>query len=195
MEAVSLSGFGFEGPELTQVIYQPTAYTLPPGMWELEGTFSLLSLGLPSISVAYGLTESLQLSTSLSGALFGMPGLGVKAALGGMDSLALVASAGVSYFIAEGSLYVGAGLVASLQTGAMGIHPGISLQVLPTFSIHPYAAFDYSTGSTMAVLGELGFIPVSGRMGVLFRMIPNLDLRAWAGFPSFTVGASAALRF
>jgi len=32
---VTLCAFGFEGPVLTQVIYQATAFTLPAGVWEL----------------------------------------------------------------------------------------------------------------------------------------------------------------
>ena len=188
-------GQGFEGPMLTQVIYQATAYTLPAGVWELEGTFSLFAFGLPTVSVAYGLTKSLEVSTGLTADLFGMPNLGIKLALGRMGTVALAASAGVTYFLADGSLYLGTGLLASLQADGLGIHAGASLQALPEFSISPYAAFDYALAQNTALLGEVSVLPFQARVGALFRPLESFDLRLWTGFPAFSVGASGALRF
>jgi len=188
-------GQGFEGPVLTQVIYQATAYTLPAGVWELEGTFSLFAFGLPTVSVAYGLTKSLEVSTGLTADLFGMPNLGIKLALGRMGTVALAASAGVTYFLADGSLYLGSGLLASLQADGLGIHAGASLQALPEFSISPYAAFDYALTQNTALLGEVSVLPFQASVGALFRPLESFDLRLWTGFPAFSVGASGALRF
>jgi len=192
---VSFSGFGIEGPAITQVICRPTAYTLPAGVWELEGRFSLFAFGLPTVSMAYGLTESLQISTELSADLFGMPNLGIKLALGRTGPVALAASAGVTYLLADGSLYLGSGLSASLQAGVLGIHAGTSLRMLPELSLSPYAAFDYALAGNVALLGEVSILPFQARVGVLLRPLRPFDLKVWTGFPVFSVGASGALRF
>ena len=192
---VTLCAFGFEGPVLTQVIYRATAYILPAGVWELEGMFSLLSLGVPWASLSYGLTKNIQVSTGLTADLFGMPNLGIKLALGRTGPVALAASAGVTYFLADGSLYLGSGLLASLQGDGLGIHAGASLQALPEFSISPYAAFDYALAGNVALLGEVSVLPFQARVGALFRPLRPFDLRLWTSFPAFAVGASGALRF
>jgi len=188
-------GQGFEGPVLTQVIYQATAYTLPAGVWELEGMFSLPAFGFPWASLSYGLTENIQVSTGLTADLFGMPNLGIKLALGRTGPVALAASAGMTYFLAEGSLYLGSGLLASLQADELSIHAGASLQALPEFSISPYAAFDYALAQNTALLGEVSVLPFQARVGGLFRLLESFDLRLWTGFPAFSLGASGALRF
>ena len=64
--AVALSGLALEGPPLTAVIYGSTAYTLPAGTWELAGYLSLPVVGLPSVSLSYGVTDALQMGTGLS---------------------------------------------------------------------------------------------------------------------------------
>jgi len=97
-EVVTLCSFGVDGPVLTRVIYQATAYTLPTGVWELEGTFSLPVVGLSWASLSYSLTENIQASTRLTADLFGMPNSGIKLALGRTGPVALAASAGVTYF-------------------------------------------------------------------------------------------------
>ena len=188
-------GQGFEGPVLTQVIYQATAYTLPTGVWELEGMFSLLSLGVPWVSVSYGLTKSLEVSTGLTADLFGMPNLGIKLALGRMGTVALAASAGVTYFLTDGSLYLGTGLLASLQAEGVDMHAGVSLQMLPELSLSPHAAFDYALAQNAALLGEVSVLPFQASVGALFRPLESFDLRLWTGFPAFSLGASGALRF
>ena len=192
---VTLCAFGFEGPVLTRVIYQATAYTSPTGVWELEGMFNLPAFGVPWASVSYGLTENIQVSTGLSADLLGMPNLGIKLALGRTGPVALAASAGVTYLLADGSLYLGSGLSASLQAGVLGIHAGASLQALPEFSISPYAAFDYALAGNVALLGEVSILPFQARVGALFRPLESFDLRLWTGFPAFSVRASGALRF
>ena len=78
---VTLCAFGFEDPMLTQVIYQATAYTLPVGVWELEGLFSLPAFGFPWASVSYGLTESLEVGTGLTANPSGSPILAQKSPL------------------------------------------------------------------------------------------------------------------
>ena len=192
---VSFSGFGIEGPAITQVFYRPTAYTLPAGVWELEGKFSLFAFGLPTANMAYGLTESLQISTGLSADLFGMPNLGIKLALSRTGPVRLAASAGVTYLLADGSLYLRSGLSASLQAGVLGIHMGASLRMLPELSFSPYAAFDYALAGNVALLGEVSVLPFQARVGALFRPLRSFDLKLWTGFPVFSVGASGALRF
>ena len=193
--AVALSGFGFEGSVLTQVIYQATAYTLPTGVWELEGMFSLPAFGFPWASVSYGLTENIQVSTGLTADLFGMPNLGVKLALGRIGPVALAASAGVTYLLADSSLYLGSGLLASLQADGLGIHAGASLQALPEFSISPYAAADYDLMPNTKLLTELNFLPLRARIGLLLRALNSLDLRGWVSFFPFSLGANLSLRF
>ena len=126
-------GQGFERPVLTQVIYQATAYTLPAGVWELEGIFSLPAFGFPWTSLSYGLTENIQVSTGLSADLFAMPNLGIKLALSRTGPVTLAASAGVTYLLADGSLYLGSGLSASLQAGVLGIHAGASFGYCRSF--------------------------------------------------------------
>jgi len=174
---VTLCAFGAEGPVLTQVIYQATAYTLPAGVWELEGTFSLPVVGLSWASLNYGLTENIQASTGLTADPFGMPNLGVKLALGRTGPLAFAASAGVTYLLADGSLHLGSGLLASLKAGALGIHTGISLQMLPELSLSPHAAFDYVLTRNVALLGEVSVLPFQARVGALFRPLESFDLR------------------
>jgi len=188
-------GQGFERPVLTQVIYQATAYTLPAGVWELEGIFSLPAFGFPWTSLSYGLTENIQVSTGLSADLFAMPNLGIKLALSRTGPVTLAASAGVTYLLADGSLYLGSGLSASLQAGVLGIHMGASLQMLPELSLSPYAAFDYALAGNVALLGEVSVFPFQARVGALFRPLRPFDLKVWTGFPVFSVGASGALRF
>lgn len=192
---VTLCAFGFEGPVLTQVIYQATAYTLSASVWELKGMFSLPAFGFPWASLSYGLTENIQVSTGLTADLFGMPNLGIKLALGRTGPMALAASAGVTYFLADGSLYLGSGLSASLQAGVLGIHMGASLRMLPELSLSPYAAFDYALAGNVALLGEVSVLPFQARVGALLRSLGSFDLRLWTGFPAFAVGASGALRF
>ena len=192
---VTLCAFGFEGPVLTRVIYQATAYTLPTGVWELEGMFNLPAFGVPWASVSYGLTENIQVSTGLTADLFGMPNLGIKLALGRTGPLALAASAGMTYFLADGSLYLGSGLLASLQADGLGIHAGASLQVLPEFSISPYAAADYDLMPNTRLLAELNFLPFQARLGLLLRALNSLDLRGWVSFFPFSLGANLSLRF
>jgi len=67
--------------------------------------------------------------------------------------------------------------------------------VLPEFSLAPYAAFDYAVARNVVLLGELSILPFQARVGGLFRMARSLDLKAWAGFPALSLGASAAVRF
>jgi len=192
---VTLCAFGFEGPVLTRVIYQATAYTLPASVWELEGMFSLLSLGLPWASLSYGFSENLEVSTGLTADLFGMPNLGIKLALGRTGPVALAASAGVTYFLADGSLCLGGGLLASFQAEGVDMHAGVSLQMLPELSLSPHAAFDYALAQNAALLGEVSVLPFQARVGALFRPLESFDLRLWTGFPAFLVRASGALRF
>lgn len=188
-------GWGHEGPGLTHVIYRPTAYTLPAGTWQIRGTLDLTAIGLPGIGVAYGLAEGLQIGTGLTGILRGWPNLGIKLALGQVGPIALAASAGLSYAIAEGTLYLSSGVVSSFRAGHLGIHAGASLGLLPEFYLSPYAAFDYLVAENLALLGELGLLFLDVRAGVLFRPLESLDLRAWIGFPGPSLGAGVALRF
>lgn len=192
---VALPALGMEGQGITHVVYRPTAYTLPVGTWQVWGTLDLLAIGLPGIGVAYGLAEGLQIGTGLTGILLGWPNLGIKLALGRVGSIALAASAGLSYAIAEGTLYLSSGMVSSFRAGPLGIHSGASLRLLPEFSLSPYAAFDYLVAENVALLGELGLLPLDVRAGVLFRPMEFLDLMAWVGFPGPSVAAGVALRF
>ena len=50
----------------TYGLSRSTAYTLNRGEWQIGSTFSFLSFGLPGITVEYGLTDYLQLGTSLT---------------------------------------------------------------------------------------------------------------------------------
>jgi len=124
-----------------------------------------------------------------------MPNLGIKLALGRTGPVALAASAGVTYFLADGSLYLRSGLSASLQAEVLGIHMGALLRMLPELSLSPYAAFDYALAGNVALLGEVSVLPFQARVGVLLRPLRSFDLKLWTGFPVFSVGASGALHF
>jgi len=115
--------------------------------------------------------------------------------LGRTGPVALAASAGVNYLLADGSLYLRSGLSASFQAGVLGIHMGASLRMLPELSLSPYAAFDYALAGNVALLGEVSVLPFQARVGALFRPLRPFDLRLWTSFPAFAVGASGALRF
>ena len=193
--AVALSGFGFEGSVLTQVIYQATAYTLPAGVWELKGLSSLLPLGLPWVSVSYGLTESLEVGTGLTADLMGLPNLGAKIALGETDTIALAFLPDIAFSVSDGRLYFGSGVALSSAMESLGVHAGTYVQVLPEFSISPYAGADYNLMPNTKLLAELNFLPLRARLGLLLRALNSLDLRGWASFFPFSLGANLSLRF
>ena len=188
-------GQGFEGPVLTQVIYQATAYTLPAGVWELKGLSSLLPLGLPWVSVSYGLTESLEVGTGLTANLIGLPNLGAKIALGETDTVALAFLTDIAFSVSDGRLYFGSGAIVSSVMESFGVHAGSYFQVLPEFSVSPYAAVDYDFMPNTKLLAELNFLPFRARLGLLLRALNSLDLRGWASFFPFSLGASLSLRF
>jgi len=193
--AVALSGLALGGPPLTEVIYGSTGYTLPAGTWELAGYFSLPMVGLPSVSISYGVSDALQLGTGLSADLWGFPNLGVKLALGQIGPVALALPVSLAYSLAESTLYLTAGLAMSSQGGPLGFHSELALRVLPDLA--PSASFGlvYKAPESVALLGEMGVMPLRFRIGALFQPFSGLDLRVWASFPSFSAGAKAALRF
>ena len=188
-------GQGFEGPVLTQVIYQATGYTLPAGVWELERTFSPLAFGFPWVSVSYGLTEGLDVGTGLTADFTGLPNLGAKIALGRTDTIALAFLTDVAFSVSDSSLYFGSGVALSSVMESLGVHAGTYMQVLPEFSISPYAATDYDLMSNTKLLAELNFLPFRARLGLLLRLLENLDLRSWASFPTLSLWASLNARF
>jgi len=192
--AVAFWGYALGGPDLISIIYRPTVYTLPAGTWQIKGTFNPFAFGTPSVGVAYGLTESVQASASLTGLARGAPNLGVKSTLGQVGPMALAASGGITFILAGASLYL-SGLVASLQAEVLGVHVGSSLQLLPEVSLSPYAAFDYAVTRNVALLGEVSVLPFQARVGALLRPLRSFDLKVWTGFPVFSVGASCALHF
>jgi len=188
-------GQGFEGPMLTQVIYQATAYTLPAGVWELEGMFGLPVIGLSWVSVSYGLTESLEVGTGLTADLMGLPNLGAKIALDETDTIALAFLTDIAFSVSDGRLHFGSGVALSSVMESLGVYAGTYMQVLPEFSISPYAAADYDLMSNAKLLAELNFLPFRARLGLLLRALNSLDLRGWASFFPFSLGASLSLRF
>ena len=180
---------------LTQVIYQATAYTLPAGVWELEGTFSLPVVGLPWVSLSYGLTESLEVGTGLTADLMGLPNLGAKIALGETDTIAFAFLTDIAFSVSDGRLYFGNGVALSSVMESLGVHAGTYVQVLPEFSISPYAGADYDLMPNTKLLAEVNFLPFRARFGLLLRALNSLDLRGWASFFPFSFGASLSLRF
>ena len=69
------------------------------------------------------------------------------------------------------------------------------VHVLPEFSVSPYAAVDYDFMPNTKLLAELNFLPFRARLGLLLRALNSLDLRGWASFFPFSLGASLSLRF
>jgi len=193
--ALALSGATAEGEAITGVIYTPTAYTLLAGTWELAGYLSLPVVGLPSISINYGVTDTLQLGTGLTADLWGLPNLGAKLALGRLGPVALALPVSLAYSLAESKVYLAAGLAMSSQAGQLGFHSELALRVLPDLA--PSASFGlvYAFLDSAAFLGEMELMPFRVRIGALLPPFLGLDLRVWASFPGFSVGARAALRF
>jgi len=193
--AVALSGLALEGPPLTEVIYGSTAYTLPAGTWELAGYLSLPVVGLPSISISYGVTDALQLGTGLSADLWGFLNVGAKLALGQLGPVALALPVSLAYSLAESTVYLAAGLAMSSQAGQLGFHSELAVDVLPGLALSTSLGLVYKALQSVALLGEVGVMPLRFRMGALLQPLSGLDLRVWASFPGFSAGARAALRF
>lgn len=193
--AVGLSGLALEGPPLTEVIYGSTAYTLPGGTWELAGYLSLPVVGLPSISINYGVTDALQLGTGLSADLWGLPNLGAKLALGQTGPVAIALPVSLAYSISESTAYLAAGLAMSSQAGQLGFHSELAVDVLPGMALSASFGLVYEALESVALLGEVGVMPLRFRIGTLLQPFSGLDLRVWVSFPGFSAGAKAALRF
>jgi len=193
--AVGLSGLALEGPPLTEVIYGSTAYTLPAGTWQLAGYFSLPVVGLPSISINYGVTDALQLGTGLTADLWGLPNLGAKLALGQTGLVAIALPVSLAYSMPESTVYLAAGLAMSSQAGQLGFHFELAVDVLPDLALSASLGLVYRALESVALLGEVGVMPLRFRIGTLLQPFSGLDLRVWVSFPGFSAGAKAALRF
>ena len=92
-------------------------------------------------------------------------------------------------------MYFGSGAIVSSVMESFGVHAGSYFQVLPEFSVSPYAAVDYDFMPNTKLLAELNFLPFRARLGLLLRALNSLDLRGWASFFPFSLGASLSLRF
>ena len=193
--ALALSGAAAEGEVLTGVIYTPAAYTLPGGTWELAGYLSLPVVGLPSVSMSYGVTDALQLGTGLSADLWGLPNLGAKLALGQTGPVAIALPVSLAYSISESTAYLAAGLAMSSQAGQLGFHSELAVDVLPGMALSASFGLVYEALESVALLGEVGVMPLRFRIGTLLQPFSGLDLRVWGSFPGFSAGAKAALRF
>jgi len=190
----ALASAAAAGETITGVIYTPAAHTLPPGTWELAGHFWFPAI-LPSVSISYGVTDALQLGTGLSADLLGFLNLGAKLALGQLGPVALALPVSLAYSLAESTLYLTAGLAMSSQAGLLGLHSELALDVLPELAPSASLGLVYKLLESVALLGEVGVMPLRFRIGALFQPFSALDLRVWASFPSFSAGARAALRF
>ena len=193
--ALALSGAAAEGEGLTGVIYTPAAYTLPGGTWELAGYLSLPVVGLPSVSMSYGVTDALQMGTGLSADLWGFLNLGAKLALGQIGPVALALPVSLAYSMPESTVYLAAGLAMSSQAGQLGFHSELAVDVLPGMALSASFGLVYEALESVALLGEVGVMPLRFRIGTLLQPFSGLDLRVWGSFPGFSAGAKAALRF
>jgi len=192
---IALLGHGTESSFLTDVIYHPTAYTLPTGIWELRARFSLLSLGIPSVSLDYGLNKTLEVGTGLTADLMGFPNLGAKLFLGWFGPVALAFLGNTSFSISEGSLYLGTGVAMSTIIGPLGVHAGTHLAILPNLYFSSFIAADYGFIPNARMLAEMSLPSLATRLGLLFRLFDILSLKAWSSLFPFSLGASLGLRF
>jgi len=193
---VVFSGLGAEGPAIIQVIYRPTAYTLPAGSWEITASFVFPYMSLPSLGASYGLSKDIQVGTDVTSDLFGIPNLSVKLALEMAEPLSLAIPAGFTFFAAQGSLYAASGLAISWKgPGPLRAHTGSIVVVLPSFSLSPYLALDYELVAGTELLAELDILPFQARVGALLAPFESFALRLWTAFPELLLGATGTLRF
>jgi len=197
----------FQESPTTKGICEDTAYTLNQGEWKIG------NLSLPgSVSqwkcayLKYGLTEDLQVGTTLPQNFLGQPNLSGKYHLtsngpGGSD-LAMPARLNIS-LSPVANLSLSSGLVASWDlNNKFGFHSGANIwfNTSGNFSPFAYVMTDYNVLSNTKLISELKFYPssqdvLSLRAGGLIKPLDfiNIKLSSSIDIPSGNMSAWASL--
>lgn len=197
---------------ITKGICEETAYTLSRGEWKVG------DLSVPwspsqwrHFYLNYGLSDNLQIGTTLSQNFLGRPNISAKYRLpfDGPGEARLAVPARIELNIYPLGLSTHTGLTASWNVNErMDFHTGVDFwlvsYVYSAFNTSAYFAADYNLFSNMKVVGEFDFYTfgqnfLTVRVGGLLRVLDFVNLRASSSLqlPSggTQVGADLFVRF
>lgn len=197
---------------ITKGICEETAYTLGRGEWKVGDLSVPWSLSQwRHFYLNYGLSDNLQIGTTLSQNFLGRPNISAKYHLpfDGPGGARLAVPARVELNISPLGASTHTGLTASWDVNdRMDFHTGVDFwlvsYVFSAFNTSAYFAADYNLFSNMKVIGELDFYSfgqnfLTVRVGGLLRVLDFVNLRASSSlrFPSggTQVGADLFFRF
>jgi len=200
--------YTFRQKPITRGVCEETAYTLD------QGGLKIGDVSVPgSISqwkyayIEYGLTNDLQVGTTLPQNFLGRANLSVKYRLPfrGPGRAALAIPANINFNLSPLGVSTHTGLTATWENkDSLNFHTGVNLWLVSYayrfFNPSAYVAADYDLLSQVKVMGELnahtfGEDFMSARVGGLLRVFDfiNLKLSSSIDFPSGNMNAWASL--
>jgi len=202
----------FEKRPITEAIREQTSYTLSRGEWKVGSlTLPFYPTGWQQIYVSYGLSDSLQVGSTIPQNLLGRPNVTAKYRLpfAGPAGSVLAVPVSLNLNLSYLGVSTNTGLVASWKPNErIGFHVGLNLW-LTSYSyrfLNPsgYLIADYNLPANLKAITEVdvhtfGEDFMSVRIGGLWRGFEVLNLRVSSSFdvPSgdASIGAGLFLRF
>ncbi len=178
----------------TYGLSRSTAYTLNQGEWQIGSTFSFLAFGLPGITVEYGLTDYLQLGTSLTRDIEGDLNLRGKFWLlqAGTVDLAFPFA---MWFLPDAGFSSHVAAIMSWQAiDSLSLHMGTWVSVFPHFYYSPYFIMNLHPLPDLALIGEVGLRPFQVALGIRIDLWDFLSLRVAAGFNPLSFWGGLSIR-
>lgn len=178
----------------TYGLSRSTAYTLNRGEWQIRGSFSLLTLGLPGVTVEHGLTDHLQLGTSLTSDIQGDLNLRGKFWLLQVGTVDLAFPFAMWFHPDTGFSSHLAAIMSWQAMGPLSLHVGTWISVFPHFYYWPYLIMDLHPLPDLALLGEIGLRAFDVTLGIRIALWDFLSLRVAGGFNPLSFWGDLSIR-
>jgi hypothetical protein len=178
----------------TYGLSRSTAYTLNRGDWQIGSTFSFLAFGIPGITVEYGLTDYLQLGTSLTRDIEGDLNIRGKFWLLQVGTVDLAFPFAMWFQSDTGFSSHVAAIMSWQAIDPLSLHMGTWISVFPHFYYWPYLIMNLHPLPDLALIGEVGLRPFQVTLGIRIDLWDFLSLRVAGGFNPVSFWGGLSIR-
>lgn len=178
----------------TFALSRSTAYTLNRGEGQVSTTFNLLSLGVPTVSVEYGLSNYLQLGTSVTRDIEGDLNLRGKVGLLQVRRVDLAFPFALWMSPNSGFSSHVATVISWEAMDSISLHLGTWVGVYPHFYYSPYLIMDLHPLSDLALIVEGSLRPSRVTLGIRMALWDFLNLRVAGGLNPLSFWGGLSIR-